>query len=46
MNRIDLPHLLWALEKLEQGEVVNHIKVPQSVVVNAVKSLERMLARS
>jgi quinolinate synthase len=46
MNRIDLPHLLWALEKLEQGEVVNRIEVPQSVAVNAVKSLERMLERA
>jgi quinolinate synthase len=46
MNRIDLPHLLWSLEKLEQGEVVNHIKVPDEVTKNAVLSLERMLKRS
>ena len=46
MNRIDLPHLLWSLEKLEQGEVVNHIKVPEEVTKNAVLSLERMLERS
>jgi quinolinate synthase len=46
MNRIDLPHLLWSLEKLEQGEVVNHIKVSEEVTKNAVLSLERMLERS
>ncbi|MCR9131019.1 MAG: quinolinate synthase NadA [bacterium] len=46
MNRIDLPHLLWSLEKLEQGEVVNHITVPADITKNAVLSLERMLERS
>ncbi len=46
MNRIDLPHLLWSLEKLEQGEVVNHITVPEEVTKYAVLSLERMLELS
>ncbi|MFY0696943.1 MAG: quinolinate synthase NadA [Balneola sp.] len=46
MNRIDLPHLLWSLEKLEQGEVVNQISVSQEVTKNALLSLERMLERS
>lgn len=46
MNRIDLPHLLWSLEKLEAGEVVNHITVPENITKNAVLSLERMLERS
>ncbi len=46
MNRIDLPHLLWSLEKLEAGEVVNQISVPQDVAQYAVLSLERMLERS
>jgi quinolinate synthase len=27
MNRIDLPHLVWALENLAQGHVVNQITV-------------------
>ena len=27
MNRIDLPHLVWALESLVAGEVVNRIEV-------------------
>ena len=26
MNRIDLPHLVWALEKLVDGHVVNRIR--------------------
>ena len=46
MNRIDLPHLLWSLEKLEAGEVVNQITVPQEVSKYAVMSLKRMLERS
>ena len=27
MNRIDLPHLVWALESLAAGQVVNQITV-------------------
>jgi len=46
MNRIDLPHLTWALEKLEEGEVINHIQVPQEITKFAVLALERMLERS
>ncbi|MEX0723045.1 MAG: quinolinate synthase NadA [Gracilimonas sp.] len=46
MNRIDLPHLLWSLEKLEQGEVVNQITVPEDVAEHAVLALNRMLERS
>ncbi|HCD53765.1 MAG TPA: quinolinate synthase [Balneolaceae bacterium] len=46
MNRIDLPHLLWSLEKLEEGEVVNQISVPDEVTKYAVLSLERMLELS
>ncbi len=43
MNRIDLPHLLWALEKLEEGEVVNRITVEPEVRDYALKALGRML---
>ncbi|MCP8967303.1 quinolinate synthase NadA [Ectobacillus ponti] len=46
MNRIDLPHLLWALESLEQGQEVNVIRVPQDVAAEAMLALERMLARA
>lgn len=46
MNRIDLPHLLWSLEMLEAGKVVNRISVPEEITKNAVLSLERMLELS
>ncbi|MEX0769303.1 MAG: quinolinate synthase NadA [Balneolaceae bacterium] len=46
MNRIDLPHLLWSLEKLEQGEIVNQIKVPDEIRKYAVLALNRMLELS
>lgn len=46
MNRIDLPHLLWSLEKLEQGEIVNQITVSPEVTRDAVKALDRMLELS
>lgn len=46
MNRIDMPHLLWALEKLEQGEIVNQIQVPPKTTEHALLALERMLERS
>jgi quinolinate synthase len=44
MNRIDLPHLVWALESLARGEVVNRITVEETVAVNARLALDRMLA--
>jgi quinolinate synthase len=43
MNRIDLPHLLWSLEKLAEGEVINQISVPTEIRRHAVQALERML---
>lgn len=46
MNRIDLPHLLWSLEMLREGEVVNRIRVPGDVAREAVLALNRMLERS
>jgi len=44
MNRIDLPHLVWAMEALVAGRVVNQIKVDQQVALQAKVALERMLA--
>ncbi|WP_028402923.1 quinolinate synthase NadA [Ectobacillus panaciterrae] len=44
MNRIDLPHLLWALESLENGEEVNVIQVNQKIAEEALLALDRMLA--
>lgn len=46
MNRIDLPHLLWSLEKLEQGEVVNRITVDPETTEQALLALNRMLELS
>jgi quinolinate synthase len=44
MNRIDLPHLVWALESVVNGKVVNEIKVEEKVAHHARVALERMLA--
>ncbi|TMR96013.1 quinolinate synthase NadA [Nonomuraea basaltis] len=44
MNRIDLPHLVWALESLVLGEVVNQIKVDEDTTHWAKVALDRMLA--
>ncbi|HEU5143765.1 MAG TPA: quinolinate synthase NadA [Dermatophilaceae bacterium] len=44
MNRIDLPHLVWALESLVEGRVVNQITVDEQVARDARLALDRMLA--
>ncbi|MDT0322849.1 quinolinate synthase NadA [Streptomyces millisiae] len=44
MNRIDLPHLVWALESLADGRVVNRIEVDPETEHFAKVALERMLA--
>lgn len=44
MNRIDLPHLVWALESLVAGTVVNRIEVDPDTEKWALVALERMLA--
>ncbi|MER6050940.1 quinolinate synthase NadA [Streptomyces sp. NPDC001793] len=44
MNRIDLPHLVWALESLADGKVVNRIQVDEETEHFAKLALERMLA--
>ena len=44
MNRIDLPHLVWAMESLVSGRLVNQIKVEAVVAKYAKVALERMLA--
>ncbi|MBL1119128.1 quinolinate synthase NadA [Streptomyces sp. 110] len=43
MNRIDLPHLVWALESLVAGKVVNRIQVDEETEHFAKLALERML---
>ena len=44
MNRIDLPHLTWALESLADGSVVNQIQVPKRTAEFAKVALDQMLA--
>jgi quinolinate synthase len=44
MNRIDLPHLVWALEELVAGRVVNQIVVDSDTAHHARVALDQMLA--
>jgi quinolinate synthase len=44
MNRIDLPHLVWALESLADGRPVNQITVDDDTAVQARAALDQMLA--
>lgn len=44
MNRIDLPHFVWAMESLVAGTVVNRIEVDHETEKWALVALERMLA--
>jgi quinolinate synthase len=43
MNRIDLPHLVWALENLAAGHVINQITVDAETERFALIALQRML---
>src|SRR5215212_5568443 len=43
MNRIDLPHLVWALESLAGGQVVNRIMVEPETARYARAALDQML---
>src|SRR5262250_1514590 len=43
MFRIDPQHLLWSLENLLEGRVVNQITVPSDVAIDARLALNRML---
>ncbi|CAN5767900.1 quinolinate synthase NadA [soil metagenome] len=44
MNRIDLPHLVWALEELVAGRAPNVIRVDDDTALWAKVALDRMLA--
>lgn len=46
MSRISQPHLLWALDNLNQGKVVNQITVDEKITADAKIALNRMLAQS
>ena len=43
MYRVDAPHLLWVMENLMNGKVVNQIVVPEPVASEAKLALQRML---
>ena len=44
MNRIDLPHLVWSLEQLVDGQVPNRISVETETARHAKAALDQMLA--
>jgi quinolinate synthase len=44
MNRIDLPHLVWTLENLASGNVINRIEVDSETQEWARIALDRMLS--
>jgi quinolinate synthase len=44
MRRTDLPHLLWVLDNLAQGRVVNRVSVPPDLAGDARRALDRMIS--
>ncbi|SDY25088.1 quinolinate synthase NadA [Thermoactinomyces sp. DSM 45892] len=44
MNRIDRPHLLWALDSIIEGNPVNQIEVDADTIYWSKVALDRMLA--
>ncbi|MBA4336754.1 quinolinate synthase [bacterium] len=46
MDRISPQYLLWVLESLVEGKVVNQVKVPEKVKGAALKALNRMYGLS
>lgn len=44
MYRIDQPHLLWVLDSIAKGKVINRITVHPEAKALALSALERMLA--
>jgi quinolinate synthase len=43
MQQIDLPHLLWVLDNLTEGRVVNRVSVPADIAAQARVALKRMV---
>ncbi len=43
MARIDLPHLLWVLEGLTRGQIVNRVSVPPETAADARLAVRRMI---
>ena len=46
MYRIDEPHLLWVLDNLVKGKVVNRVQVPDAAREPALLALDRMMGLS
>ena len=44
MNRIDLPHLVWAMESAINGRLMNQVSVEPEMAAHARVALEQMLA--
>jgi quinolinate synthase len=44
MYCVDLPHLLWVLENLLAGRVVNRVRVEEALAAEAREALRRMVA--
>ena len=44
MNRIDLPHLVWSMESILAGHIVNQVKVDSRIAQYSKVALEQMLA--
>jgi quinolinate synthase len=44
MHFIDLPHLLWVLDNLAEGRVVNQVTVDEAEAADAKVALDRMIA--
>ncbi len=43
MGKIDQPHLLWVLDNLAQGNIVNQVTVPPDIAADARIALQRMI---
>ena len=43
MFRVDLPHLLWVLDNLAEGRVVNRVSVEPAIAADARIALQRMI---
>ncbi|MEX0885857.1 MAG: quinolinate synthase NadA [Phycisphaeraceae bacterium] len=43
MYRIDLPHMLYTLDHLAEGKVINQVRVPEAVQQASLAALDRML---
>ncbi len=43
MGRIDMPHLLWVLDNLAEGKIINQVSVAKNIAAQARISLQRMI---